>query len=179
MLPALEVRTCTEALLGSLTCFFLDFDSMLQGCQPGYGCSQEHYASSPCNMLSKSKNKLEHVHDNMYRAGLMLHWPTTRWNSSELLTELEEKRMDSQFHWALPPGSLMRFLLLLCWCLQTKNNTRTQNGNAVEVRYGTPYIHTGVAACRLVFSLNCDCFTIVGSTSSVYKNFVTFFQRCF
>ena len=56
---------------------FFDFDSMLQGedegpnlgfpntvqmvarpglCQPGYGCSQEHYASSPCNMLSKSKN---------------------------------------------------------------------------------------------------------------------------
>ena len=25
-------------------------------CQPVYGCSQEHYASSPCNMLSKSKN---------------------------------------------------------------------------------------------------------------------------
>ena len=24
-------------------------------CQPGYGCSQEHCASSPCNMLSKSK----------------------------------------------------------------------------------------------------------------------------
>ena len=23
----------------------------------GYGCSQEHYASSPCNMLSKSKNR--------------------------------------------------------------------------------------------------------------------------
>ena len=27
-------------------------------CQPVYGCSQEHYASSPCNMLSKSKNML-------------------------------------------------------------------------------------------------------------------------
>ena len=34
-------------------------------CQPVYGCSQEHYASSPCNMLSKSKNMYYHVHKDV------------------------------------------------------------------------------------------------------------------
>ena len=72
-----KIMENTEALLGSLTCFSIltacykartrsapDYNHKPVGrvpvLRPGYGCSQEHYASSPCNMLSKSKDHGKH-----------------------------------------------------------------------------------------------------------------------